>query len=176
MRTREITVFSTSFLDLLSCGLGAVILLCLVFAASKMSQGRVKGETTLIRVRVVPHTGSAPPKLGVYVELGDVGCRLSAGEPPLAVGGVKLSIIPQDLGANEYTVVLTGERFDRTHRVGVYIHDYADAPRQGIDVEVERYGKGASTKDKVQLKPGEAAHRSFTLEGVESDTYSFRWE
>jgi len=176
MRTREITVFSTSFLDLLSCGFGAVILLCLVFAASKVSQGRVRGETTMLRIRSVGATGEPAPLLGVYIEMGDLhNGLLVAGGQPLVEAGYKLSILPQELGKTEYTLVLTGERFGPRDRVFVFVFDFAEAPRSTFTVTVETFGKGRSERGQEQLKPG-AAIRSFSLEGLEASPFSFRWQ
>ncbi|VTS02377.1 unnamed protein product [Gemmata obscuriglobus UQM 2246] len=56
-RPREINVFSTSFLDLLSCGMGAVIILLIIF---------------LSRLRIEPRDAAAFASVSFRVDYGDI--------------------------------------------------------------------------------------------------------
>jgi len=140
LRRRDLTIFSTSFLDLLSCGLGAIILLFLIFAGSKTTKEMYRGGAGVLLISV---TNPASARIGVYVEFPGSPRVYATGRDPTSV----VEIEPNVEGARDYVLVLNREMFRPTDRVVIYPFDIAEA---ASDISVTIVGEGTLSGARVQ--------------------------
>lgn len=143
MRSNSVQTFGTSFLDLLSCGMGAVVLLCLIFAASKKGGGDFEGDAAFISIEV---------------EGGRVGLRfMPDGRPAVTPGGghgsasSSVLVQPSRPGSRSYQLVVDEAKAERD-ALQLFIFD-GDAPpgRAGLTVTVESESQAGTFKRRFEL-------------------------
>lgn len=185
MKSRqEIAIFSTSFLDLLSCGMGAVVLLCLVFAASKTMQGAVTGETTFLSFAVVSPVGPhGSPLIRVVADID--GTSIGPGETNV-VKGTKVAVQPAELGSDSYQMIVTGSSLSSHDRVHVHLYDLNGihgarlAPHGTVAVaevvlKISRTGPGGTSDSEAKLTFARPS-LSASLEGIDTASFDLKWE
>lgn len=149
MRGSSVSPFGMSFLDVLSCGFGAVILLCLIFAGSKKNRGDISGSTTIISCRVVSSKTGVSPLIGVFGEID--GVQLLPGDVSR-----KLTIQPETMGAGIYNLLLEVDDFEADDVFAVFLNDLNNHSGNVV-VEIRRNGvltggdgTGGSQSENVQ--------------------------
>jgi len=147
MRTNTVQTFGTSFLDLLSCGMGAVVLLCLIFAASKKGGGDFEGDAAFISIEA---TG------------GRVGLRFIPSNGPAVTPGGRGSALssvlvqPAEPGARSYQLVVD-EASAASDKLQLFIFDSDAAPgRARLFVTIESESKRGTSKRTLSLAQSNA--------------------
>ena len=140
MKNRQVTVFNMAFLDLLSCGMGALILLALVFAASKTEDARREGTVRMLTVSVDQPPGAIVPYplIGIYAHVNGTHYRPDQSHLPPAPGAAKVSLrfTPERSGDSGYTVMLRIPQPAANDYLAVYLYDLQTPPQRPPAVTV----------------------------------------
>lgn len=142
MRSNSVQTFGTSFLDLLSCGMGAVVLLCLIFAASKKGGGDFEGDAAFISIEV---------------EGGRVGLRYKPDDGPALAPGERsassssMIVEPNLSGARAYQLVVDEARSKRDSLL-LFIYESDFQPgRAELTVKIMSESKAGTATHEIKL-------------------------
>ena len=146
MRTRETNVFSTSFLDLLSCGMAAVIVLCFIFAAKQTEDGDVEGDAVAVDVSC----GEAA--LGVVLEVDPE--RYYVGDtrrPPSVV------VTPWVTGESHYRLMIDRTVVTSVDTITIFPAEFPAGlidPQKEATVTVTSFAGGRGSPQEHRVLPG----------------------
>jgi len=122
MKRKEINLFSTSFLDLLSGAFGAITLLAIIFSSIEKADSKVDAKPIIINFEVLSSAMSGSPKIGIYLDIESTIVKPSSYSKPRSIHLIK----PDEDLSQKYTIVLAGEDFTSKDFIYLYLADFID--------------------------------------------------